>query len=203
MCSFIQEAKTICENHSSNTHDKAKAESRGAPVFLPALAITDLAARALCPRAQLPFPGSCPHHPHSVSILLPTFLFIKRLLDVSKYCRQACFVWFGLFCWRGTHCSREMYCTHKAVLPTKVRLPCWFTFPPCFSRNPAAHLAPSARENGGSGSRALVASLRHLFLKDRGRASGVSFGVNLLTVFYFTAVGPKPGRAPTVIGGKF
>lgn len=94
MCSFIQEAKTICENHSSNTHDKAKAESRGAPVFLPALAITDLAARALCPRAQLPFPGSCPHHPHSVSILLPTFLFIKRLLDVSKYCRQACFVWF-------------------------------------------------------------------------------------------------------------
>lgn len=201
MCSFSQEARPIYENHSSSTYDKAKAESQGAPVFFPTLTITDLAARACAP-AQLPFPGSGPRHPHSVSILLPTFLFIKRLFDVSKYCRQACFVRFVLFCWGGTHCSREMHCTHKPALPT-VRLLCRFMFPPRFSRNPAAHLAPSAPENSGSCSRAPQAHLSNLFLKDRGRASRVRFGVNLLTVFYFSAGGPKPGRAPTGVGGEF
>lgn len=39
-------------------------------------------------------------------------------------------------------------------------------------------------------------SLRNLFLKDRGRAGGVIFGVNVLTAFYLTAVSPKPGREP-------
>lgn len=169
--------------------------------------MTDLAARALRPRAQLPFLGSCPHHPHSVSILLPTFLSIKCLLDASKYCRQACFVWFVLFCWRGTHCSREIYCTHKPVLPTNSQaLPCRFKFAPCFSRNPAAHLAPSARENGaqapgpGGGAGQPSKSLS----KGPWKGWWGHFWCECSDSILFNCSKSQTWqRAPTVIGGKF
>lgn len=106
---------------------------------------------------------------------------------------------FGLFCFVGEVLTVLVRCIAPISLrcPQTVRLPCRFKFRRRVSlESQLLSWRPQPQRTGGSGSRARVASLRNLFLKDRGRASGVSFGVNLLTVFYFTAVGPKPGREP-------
>ena len=131
---YLRSKNNFLKNHSSDAHDKAKTESQGTPVFFSTTPYWFRSPGPCVQKPQLPFLGRFPHIPILSPFYCPVFLFIKSLLDISKFCRQSCFLFcFVLFCFVWEVLAVLVRCIAPISLffPQTFRLPFLCKFPQC------------------------------------------------------------------------
>lgn len=128
------------------------------------------------------------------------FLFIKIIVDVSKYDSQP---WqsarFLLLCLRAVHSSHRMYCNSKSVLLTNIQTSFLLSVPTVsfYKSKRSPSLLSKRMEVQSQG--CVVSSLRNNFLRNCGRVGGVGLGSEPFDIILCYCSGSQALQSPKMI----